>query len=204
MIKFIIFSMFFISYFEMMLKWDWNHLEMSQDYFIYKIFQHEKKQLEIILYVTYLKCSGIPDVPKKHVSSNYFENISNYSCPENVPGWLFKAYTNPSSASKVSIRVQDPGFSVRWVMGLYRDLAWSLVHSEDTVKEITSLLHDKAIAKKTFSWITERPQSIPNSFFLNESINGLNVVRWKDASLGCDCHRAGLHGEPLHQSERRL
>jgi hypothetical protein len=65
-----LFSMFFISYLEMMLKLDWNYVEMSQDYLIHKIFQYVKKHLEIILYLTYLKCSDIPNVSKNHVSSN--------------------------------------------------------------------------------------------------------------------------------------
>jgi hypothetical protein len=73
MIKFIFFRCFYFIFWndvEMMLKWDWNHVEMSQDYLINKIFQLVKKQLEIMLYVTYLKRSDIPNVSKKHVSSN--------------------------------------------------------------------------------------------------------------------------------------
>jgi hypothetical protein len=65
------------------------------------IFQHAKKQLEFILYVTCLKCRDIPEFSKKHVSSNQTENISNESCSNSVSEWLFKAYTNPHSALKI-------------------------------------------------------------------------------------------------------
>jgi hypothetical protein len=80
MIKINFFHVFYLILWndvEMMLRWCWDDVEMFQDYFIHEIFQHAKKQLEIILYVTCLKCRDIPDVSKKHVSSNQTENISN-------------------------------------------------------------------------------------------------------------------------------
>ncbi len=39
--------MFFISYFEMMLKWCWHDVEMSQDYFLHVIFQDQKSSLNL-------------------------------------------------------------------------------------------------------------------------------------------------------------